>query len=98
MATAAVSRCRILTGPPSPGISKLKDPVTAKGKPLFFRGIRNLDATLDYAFAQLRLKSASIIGFSFGAAFVDYDHDMLWISATANDSRTVNPSARMATL
>ena len=27
----------------------------------------------------------SSIGFGFGAAFVDYDHDMLWISATAND-------------
>ena len=25
------------------------------------------------------------IGFGFGAAFVDYDHERLWISATAND-------------
>jgi hypothetical protein len=30
------------------------------------------------------------IGFSFGAAFVDYDHDMLWISATANDRQHNN--------
>jgi len=31
------------------------------------------------------------IGFGFGAAFVDYDHEMLWISATANDRDSSAP-------
>ena len=31
------------------------------------------------------------IGFGFGAAFVDYDHGQLWISATANDRDSQAP-------
>ena len=31
------------------------------------------------------------IGFGFGAAFVDYDHGQLWISATANDRASTAP-------
>ena len=31
------------------------------------------------------------IGFGFGAAFVDYDHGVLWISATPNDR--ANPTS-----